>query len=303
MSKQARSDALAELDERALPAVAGALRGVARAARAVVGSDGVVGKRVAPWIRREPVIAIALACVAAAAILIAVTGGDRHRATLPSGHLGPRLSGAQLGPLPGSTVATYESQASGRRASLDQLASSQQLVAVVDLDAYISPQAVDQLLHDTPGLRVVLGFARVPPPQEDDVHVLATSADAGLSTELTLAQQAAGDVALHYERLLSRSITHPTTELAEKVQAGAARAAAARIDASGLGPTCGCVFAFAVEGPVAQLQSLSRQAAVRILDPAPVGAKPDSLVIMPLEPQVTGKVPEVSFARLAASGG
>lgn len=295
--REDRAGVLAGLDDRALPAVAKALRGVARAVRSVAGPDGLVGRRVAPWVRREPVIAIAMACVAFAAILIAVTGGDEKGSVRPPSDVGPRLvAGAPLGPVTGATVSSYESQASQRRAALNRLAGSQQLNAVVDLNTYLSAQAIDAMLANTPGIRVLRGFARVPPPQRAGVHVLLTSADTGLSTALTVAQQAAGEVALHYERLLSKSITSPSTDLQTKVAAGAARAAAARIDANGLGPTCGCVFSLVVAGPVAQLEQLSHQAAVRILDPAPVGATLDSLMIVPLEPQVTETVKPLAFA-------
>jgi hypothetical protein len=276
--------------------VARALHAVARAFRAVFGPEGVLGRRLAPLVRRDPVIAIALACVAFAAVLIAVTGGDTKGGARPPSNVGPRLTGHLLGPVTGSSVSSYESVAARRRDALHQLAGSQQLNAVVDLERYLSPQAVAELLRDTPGIRVLRGFARVPPPQEADVHVLITAADRSLATALTAAQVAASQVALHYERQLSRSITNPSTALQEKVQAGADRAAAARIDANGLGPTCGCVFALVVVGPVAQLERLSDQAAVRILDPAPVGATLDSLMVVPLQPQVSGTVKTLPFA-------
>jgi hypothetical protein len=297
MIEPERGGPLADLDDRALPVVAGALRRTGRAIRAVFGSQGVIGRRVAPWVRREPVVAVALLCVAFAAILIVATGGDDHGPVRPGGHVGPRLSGGHLlGPSTGASVSSYESVASRRRGSLQQLAGSQQLNAVVDFKGYLSPQTVSGLLADTPGIRVLRGFARVPPPQQADVHVLLTSAQADLATALTAAQQAAGAIALRYERELSRSITNPSPRLQAKVAAGAARAAAARVDANGLSPTCGCVFAIVVAGPVAQLEQLSHQSDVRILDPAPVAATLGSLMIVPVEPQVTDKVPALTFA-------
>jgi hypothetical protein len=295
--REERVAPLADLDDRALPKLAAALRQIGRVARAVAGPEGGIGRRVAPWIRREPVIAIAVIFAVFAALLIVVTGGDDKGSVRPPTHVGPRLrAGQPLGPVTGATVSSYQAQASTRRAALSQLAGSQQLSAVVDLDRYSSPQAIEQMLSGTPGIRVLRGFARVPPPQQADVHVLLTSADTGLSTALTLAQQAAGEIALHYERLLSRSITSPSTDLQAKVEAGADRAAAARIDANGLGPTCECVFSLVVAGPVAQLEQLSRQAAVRILDPAPVAATLNSLMIVPVEPQITDVVKPIAFA-------
>jgi hypothetical protein len=128
------------------------------------------------------------------------------------------------------------------------------------------------------------------------VHVLLTSPTTDLSAGLTEATQRASDIALRYERELSRSITNPSAKLQARVAAGAGQAAQARIDATGLGPNCACVFALVVSGPVAQLQDLAHQDAVRILDPAPVHAGLASLMIVPLEPQVTDIVPALSFA-------
>lgn len=288
---------LVDLDNRAMPVVARALRRTGRAVRAVVGPDGRLGRVVAPWIRREPVVAVAVLCVAFAAILIAATGGDNKGPVRPPGQVGPKLSGGHLlGPATGASVSAYESLASQRRGALDQLAASQRLIAVVDFKGYVTPQAVDSLLADTPGLEVVRGFAKVPPPRQADVHVLLPSNGVDLSAGLAAAQQAAGQVALHYERELSRSITNPSAKLASKVAAGAARAAAARVDAAGLGPNCECVFSIVISGPVGQLEQLEHQDAVRILDPAPVAATLNSLMVVPLEPEVTEAVPPLSFA-------
>lgn len=292
-----REERLAELDDRALPLVASVLRGVGSAIRAVAGPDGAVGRRVVPWVRREPVIAVAFAALALAAVLIAVTGGDDQSAVPPPSHLGPRLvSGQALGPVSGATVSAYESQAAHRRDSLSELAASQRLSAVVDLSDYLTPQAVAALLSKVPGVTVQRGFARVPPPQDADVHVLLTSAQADLASGLAAAVQHASQIALRYEHELSRSITHPSPALAARIAAGATQAARARVDASGLGPSRACVFALVVTGPVAQLQQLAGQAAVRVLDPAPVGASLRTLMIVPLQPQVTDIVPALSFA-------
>ncbi|MGN6472457.1 MAG: hypothetical protein ACTHK4_02260 [Mycobacteriales bacterium] len=297
MTRGARGETLADLDARALPVVAKALRRVGHASRTVAGPDGIVGRRVVPWVRSEPVIAVARLAVDFAAFLIAATGGDDQSAVRPPSHLGPRLaSGQALGPTTGESVSAYESQATHRRDALNQLASSQRLSAVVDLSDYLSLRAVGELLAKTPGLVVQRGFARVPPPQNADVHVLLTSAQADLSSGLAAAAQHASQIALHYERELSRSITHPSTTLTAQIAAGAAQAAQARLDATGLGPSCACMFALVVTGPVGQLQELAGQAAVRVLDPAPVGASLRTLMVVPLQPQITDVVPPISFA-------
>jgi hypothetical protein len=56
------------------------------------------------------------------------------------------------------------------------------------------------------------------------------------------------------------------------------------------------VFSLVVSGPVSQLEQLAEAAAVRVVDPAPATAPLQSLMIVPLEPQVTTTVPALDFA-------
>lgn len=293
-----RQRALAGVDQRAVPVIAAALRRIGAWVRAVVEPDGWVGRWFAPWVRRDPVMVIALLSVVVAAVLLAVTGGNSHRAhsAAPTA-TGPVLSDPQrLGPAPGADVRSYIEETGQGRAALDTLRPSQQVDALVDFTGYITPSAVARLLGATPGVEVVRGYARVPPPQDGRIHVLITSAQADLAAGLDRAHASANQVALHYERELDRSLVHPSTKLQEELQAGASAAAAARVDASGLSASCGCVFALVVRGPVSQLEQLADAAAVRVLDPAPVSAAIESLMIVPLEPQVTTTVPPLEFA-------
>jgi hypothetical protein len=286
------------LDERALPMVAGLLRGIGSAAGAVVGPRSVVGRLVGPWIRREPVIVISVLSIAFAAVLIAVTGGDDQSAVRPTTEaVGPGLPTAhRLGPAPGATVASYLAAATDRRDGLQSLGASERIEALVDLTAYISPLAIDTLLASTPDVSVLRGFARVPPPVDAKVHVLVTSSQANLATGLATAQAAASQIADHYKSEISESLQNPTTQLQGEIDASAAEAADARVDASGLSSDCGCVFALIVSGPVSQIQQLAGAAAVRVLDPAPVDASVESLMVVPLEPQDTKKVSELAYA-------
>jgi hypothetical protein len=292
-----RRDRLAGLDARVVPLLAGSMRWLGAGARAVVGPDGRVGRRVAPWIRREPVVVVALLSVVVAGVLLAVTNGNHPGVHRPrTGSTGPVLPDGRLGPAPGGTVSAYLGQASQRRTALDALGSSQRLDAVVDLTGYVTAAAVNELLAATPGVNVLRGFARVPPPATAQIHVLITTANADLAAGLGAAHDAASAVAVHYEHELDRALEHPSTQLQEKLQAGAASAAIARVDAQGLGSGCGCVFAIVVNGPVAQLEQLAEAAAVRVLDPAPATASLNTLMVVPLEPQVTTTAPALDFA-------
>jgi hypothetical protein len=51
-----------------------------------------------------------------------------------------------------------------------------------------------------------------------------------------------------------------------------------------------------VDGPAGQLLALSRRSDVRVVDPAPPAATLDQLMVVPLEPQVTGIVPQLQFS-------
>jgi hypothetical protein len=143
---------------------------------------------------------------------------------------------------------------------------------------------------------VLRGFARVPPPVDALVHVLVTSVDANLSTELASAQAAASQIAEHYKSEITQSLASPSTELNDEIDAGAAAAADARVDAAGLSSDCGCVFALIVSGPVSELQELAGAASVRVLDPAPVDTSIESLMVVPLEPQDTKTASELAYA-------
>ncbi|HWA67657.1 MAG TPA: hypothetical protein VG899_14950 [Mycobacteriales bacterium] len=293
-----RPHRFSQLDDRALPLVAGALRGLAGAAGAIVGRRSVFGRVLGSWIRREPVIVIAVGSIAFAAVLIAATGGDDQSPVRPSTvAAGPAApSAGRLGPAPGASVASYLAAAATRRDGLRTLGASQRIDALVDLTSYISPLAVDTLLAATPDVAVVRGFARVPPPVEASVHVLVTSPQANLAVALSAAQASASQVAAHYKSEVTESLASPSPQLSDEIDAGAAAAAEARVDAAGLSSDCGCVFALIVSGPVSQIEDLAGAAAVRVLDPAPVGVSLDSLLVVPLEPQDTKRVSELAYA-------
>jgi hypothetical protein len=293
-----RPPRFAGLDERALPKVAGLLRGIGTTVGALIGRDSRVGRVIGRWLRREPVIVVAVVSVVFATLLIVVTGGDDQSAVRPTTQsVGPVLPVTdRLGPAPGATVASYLAAAASRRDGLESLGASQQVDALVDLTGYISPLAVGTLLAATPGVSVLRAFARVPPPVDAKVHVLVTSSQSNLVAELAAAQNAASQVAARYQSELAAEQHNPTPQLQAAIEAGAAQAADARVDASGLGSDCGCVFALVVSGPVSQLEQLAGAAAVRVLDPAPLETAIESLTVVPLQPQDTKRVSQLAYA-------
>jgi hypothetical protein len=295
--KAARRESLVDLDDRVLPTLGRILRDVGGAWTRIAGPEGVVGRRVAPLVRREPVAAVAVVCVVVAAVLLAVTGGDSQSVVRPGGAPSALLSDPhRLGPAPGTTFASYSAAAAQRRSALAGLAASDRRYAVVDLSRYVTAQTVDELLGHTPGVDVVRAFARVPPPTPADIHVLITSPSADIATGLAAAHDAAEQIVTTYQREVELARVSPTQQLAAAIAAGAARAAQAQVDAVGLGRTCGCVFALIVSGPVGQLTQLAALPPVRVLDPATGPAPLSTLMVVPVEPQITGIVPPLAFA-------
>ncbi len=287
---------LRRLDERLVPAIGQLLRGTGRAASAGAEAAGRPGRMLARGVRRFGVSIAAVILVAAAALLITLTGGDERSPVRPNpSSVVPPLSGQRLGPVAGSSVSSYLNAAKGRFQQLDALPASQPVTAIVDLTGYLTPQAVTASLL-RPGLRIRDAFARVPTVANAAIHTLAVASARDLASSLSAARAAAQAVVKQYRGELAAESRRPSSTLESQISAAAGLAAQAGVDARGLGPTCGCVFALVVSGPVGQLSSLAASSDVRVLDPAPPATPLSQLMVVPLEPQVTGTVPQVQFA-------
>jgi hypothetical protein len=293
----ARRGILERLDDWAVPALGGGLRRAGRAARASGRVSGPVGRWVIGFSRRQPVVVAAVLMVAAAGVLWGITGGDRTKAVRPAAaSVGPALSsGDPLGPAPGSTVSAYLAAAALRRQQLAALPGSQRLNALLDLTGYLTPQAISTLLAAAPDVQIRTGFARVAPPDDAAVHVLTTSVGGDLAAQLGADQAEAKQDLTRYSLALSAHAQHPrSAQLNALIAAQEPKIPAARVDAKGLGPQCACVFALEVNGPVSQLEQIAGLTDVRTLDPAPQTG--GQLMVVPLEPQVTGTIQPLQFA-------
>lgn len=288
---------LARLDERVVPALGRVIRGGGRASKGVAGATGRPGRAVVAGIRRYPVVATALALVALAAVLITVTGGDDRSAVRPkASNVVPAPADSQLGPQPGSQVSSYLAAAGLRSQQLSSLPATAHVTALLDLTGYLTPAAVTTMLAGRPAVTIIRGFARVPPPSAGGIHVLTVGSGAGLGEQLAAARSSARSTVAQYRLERRIEARHPSARLEAAIAAGAAAAVAARADAAGLGPTCGCVFALEVSGPVSRLLAVASLADVRVLDPAPPATSLADLRVVPLEPQVTGIVPQLQFS-------
>jgi hypothetical protein len=289
---------LARLDDHAVPALAAGLRTLGRAGRRLAGATGPAGRWLSGFSRRQPTIVVAAVSVVVAAVLLGITGGDRTRAVRPvASSVVPPLTSDALGPTPGMTVAAYLQQAGLRRQQLAALPPGQRLAAVVDLTGYLTPQAVATELSAQPQVQVLRAFARVAPPANAPLHVLTLGVGGTVSQQLATDRDAARQVLSRFRLALAASAAHPASaRLRQLIAAEQPQVPAARVDARSLGPACGCIFALLVAGPAAQLQQVAGLTDVRVLDPAPPSSSAARLMVVPLEPQVTGVVEPLQFA-------
>jgi hypothetical protein len=287
---------LRHLDDRVMPALSRGLRAPGRLARAGVGATGTPGRTAAGVVRRFPVAIAAVGLIVLATALIVVTGGDHRGAVRPKAStVVPALTGQRLGPVTGTSVAAYTSTARLRLQQISSLPGNQRVTAVVDLTGYLSPRAFGSSLV-VPGVSIIHAFARVPTSRQAAIHTLNPKSAAGLAPALAAARSAAETVLTRYQAEVTTEARKPSAQLEAAISAGTAAASAARLDARGLGPTCRCVFALLVSGPATQLLRLASHPDVRVMDPAPPGTPLRELMVVPLEPQVSGTVPPLQFA-------
>jgi hypothetical protein len=297
VSRKERPGPLARLDGRAVPMLARALRRVGRGGRRLGGATGPPGRLVARLVRREPTVAAAVIAVLVAVVLIVATGGDGQHSVAPSA---PRptasLPGDQLGPAAGQQVSAYLAVARQRRALLAGEATTHPVTAVVDFIGYLTPPAVTNVLQRVDGLTVSRAFVRAAPPADADVHTISLSAGSDLAADIGAQQADARSVLRNYHKLVAYAHKHPSGRTRSLVKAYAEQGRQAQVDATGIGPSAGCVFALVVSGPPAQLERLAVDPEVRVLDPDPADVPVNQLMIVPLEPQVSTAVEPLTFA-------
>lgn len=292
------SGRLGRLDERVVPRLGRGLRRTGHSAVASVGLTGRPGRVLGGLWSRFQIVIAAVALIAIAALLITWTGGDDRSAVRPKAStVVPALTGQQLGPVAGTTVASYLDAAGLRQQQLSSLPATQPVTAVVDFNGYLNPQAISTVFGtDSQSVKIVRGFAQVPPPANGPIHVLTTNSGADLSAQLAAARSAAATVLAQYRLAFRIYADHPTTTRQAAVSALSTRAGQARVDVRGLSPTCGCVFAVVVTGPAGEVDQVANLPDVRVLDPAPPTSSLRQLAVVPLEPRVTGTVPPLEFA-------
>lgn len=292
-----RKPLLVRLDERVVPRLGGALRGVGTAGRRGAAATGAPGRFIGRAVRRNPTITTAVATVAGAAVLLVATGGDHHRAVAPvRPSLAEALPGDVLGPTAGDSASTYLGVAQQRLKTIAASATPLPVTAVVDFTGYLTPAAVDSELSGLDGVQVIRAFVRVAPPATGAVHTVTLLSGSDLGTDVALLQAQAHTIVVNYGKRVAIAKADPSVANEQVVTEYADEARQAKIDAAGIGLTSGCVFALVVTGPASQLEQLGALPDVRVLDPAPPTVPREDLMIVPLEPQVLTTVTPLDFA-------
>jgi hypothetical protein len=201
-----------------------------------------------------------------------------------------------LGPTAGQPVAGYLTTAQGRLKAMTVSGSTSKVTAVVDLSGYLTAAALNSQLSGLTGVQVIRAFARVAPPADGDIHTITVAANSDLAADIDAVQAEAQTVVVNYRKRVAIAAADPSSANEAVVAAYADAARQAKIDASGIGATAGCVFAMVVTGPADQLERLATSSDVRVVDPAPSSVPQQALMIVPLEPQTIGTVPPLEFA-------
>jgi hypothetical protein len=299
-----RPGGLRGLDERWVPRAAlwarGAVRWTGRRRPVAAVSHHLTGA-----LRGEPALAGSILVVFAASVLLGTFGtgpdnGQTHTQPLavPSA---PPAAVATIGPSPGTSVSVYLTRASADLRHYAELATRRPTYAVVDLRDYTRP---DQALQLVTGISLVRAYVRVPSHLDTQPRSVPLTTGGDLGTGLRTAATVARATAKSYAALLKA--LHPTTKsdrLVKRRYREQHRAAVVEARRLSHPSTCTCVFAFVVHASAAQLGALTRDPAVRVVDPAPPVVGLSGLTVLPLQPEFTSVVPRPGLPEASPQSG
>ena len=288
---------LRSLDDRWLPTVATALQ--TRLRRWHGRFAGLVGPgtTVGDGVRSQPALAGSVAVVAAAAIVLAIAGGPGGPSD--NGDGGPAPSGSQvpvpvtttLGPAPGTSVATYLTNASFDLRRFGESSHGRAGFAVVDLRAY---QRISDVAALFKGVDVYRAYVRAPAknlPTQVHAIPLQHTFDAmtgGMQASARLAAATAHTFGELVAQIKPRTSTDRLLRQRYALQEQASSFEAKQLS----GPeTCACVFSLVIHADDATLLRLAGLSQVRVVDPASADVSFNTLTVFPLEPEITGVVP------------
>jgi hypothetical protein len=284
-------------DDRWLPRAARVVQGWVDRGGAALRRIAGPGSWAGDGVRRQPALAGSIATVAAAALVLAIAGGpggpsdgDAGSDTTPAPAV-PTPTTVTLGPSPGTSVPTYLTRASFDLRRFGETSHGMPGYAVVDLRAYLRPDAVTSLFA---GVEVVRAYARAPatglPTQ---VHALPLQGTfAPLADGMRASGRLAAATAHTFSVLVAQLKPHtPQDRLLRQRYVLQQRASAYEAGRLQQPATCACVFAVVVHADVAALLRLASAPQVRAVDPASADVQMSGLTVFPLEPEITGIVP------------
>ena len=287
---------LRSLDERWLPRAAAALQSRLRQwearLRGLVGPGTTVGDGV----RSQPALAGSVAVVAAAAIVLAIAGGpggpsDSDNGSTPVATQVPVPVTTTLGPTPGTSVATYLTNASFDLRRFGESSRGRAGYAVVDFRAYLRLKEVTTLFS---GIDVVRAYVRAPakglPTQVHAIPLQHTfdETTAGMQASARLAAATAHTFGELVAQIKPRT---STDRLLRSRYALQKRASSFEANALAAPATCACVFSLVIHADDATMLRLAGFSQVRVVDPASADVSFNTLTVFPLEPEITGVVP------------
>jgi hypothetical protein len=239
--------------------------------------------------------------VAVAAVLVAGLGEPGRvdvgaTAPLPT----PSPTGAcatvtTLGAAPGTTVAAYAQQAEKHLKCYATQSPDRRTYVLVSLRHYLTPDALARVFK---GVRVVEAVAHVPTDKlpTQTYHPLLRHGLRDLPAQLKAFARIAQSTAKTYADLLANAPSKTVVQRKVREQYALVKRAVDE-DAAALShpATCRCVYAVVIDTGLLEIARLSRDPEVRVLDPATAGQPFESLVFLPLVPDVVGTVPLVGL--------
>lgn len=168
-----------------------------------------------------------------------------------------------IGPYPGDSVSTYVAIATNELADLAHAAPDTDLLALVDLSEYRSPQALHALLSDYRVTQVFFAVPGVGPVHQATIRDPLADVVAAFDARASDATRRAAAVA------------DPAAQQRDRAEASALRAG------------CACAFAAVVRAPAVRLVALRADPAVRIVDAAPPGTLENAVRFVPVAPDQT----------------
>lgn len=313
-----------ELDERWVPTAAAAVARAVERLRSTTGRVAGAGSRAAAAARAasapEPVrrldaryaqrgplavvrdvpqvgfVVIAGVFFAASAVAFDLTGDDEVRARQQA--VERATESAQplsLGPRKGVFVEEYLTVTKAQAVALSRQSPDRRFLALVSLRRALTVDEAESVAGELDVEQVLLR-ARVAgapevvtvPVEDDDLSDVLRARYAQLVRKKREDQREFAGLA---------SSINPTTEEEQDFKAFYVDAAAtAGRESAAYRAGCACVIAFVVRAQAKRLAELPALAAVRGVEVAPLGAQLRLLTVLPLLPEVTGRVPELPGA-------